>query len=153
MFRSWFGNKGDIDLERIAAYIDAEKAYWDMKGDSNLENYSPTTARPVLKGHVTAVGGGCSLSDVAQNRSCDLMPNGFRAMYGQSGLNWWIVFPEDEDREVKLEVPENTEEKKAAIVRILFNNFNSAEGDSRAVGGEEGLSGTDVREEGKEPQE
>jgi hypothetical protein len=153
MFRNWFENKGHIDLEKIAAYIDAEKAYRDIEGGSDSDTHPPNTARPVLRDHVTAAGGGCSLSDVVQHRYCDLMPNGWFAMYRPSGLNWTIVFPEDKGREVKLDVPENEEEKRAALIRILFGNSDSAEGGSRAVGGEEGPSGAGVRGEGEEAQE
>jgi hypothetical protein len=74
-------------------------------------------------------------------------------MYRPSGLNWTIVFPEDKGREVKLDVPENEEEKRAALIRILFGNSDSAEGGSRGVAGEEGPSGAGVRGEGEEAQE
>ncbi len=153
MFRTWFENKGQIDLEKIAAYIDAEKAYRDIKGDSGSDTHPPTTARPVLRDHVTAAGRGCSLSDVAKHRYCDLMPNGWYAMYRESRLHWTIVFPEDEGREVNLDVPGNDKEKRAALIRILFGNSDSAEGGSRAVGGEEGPSGAGVRGEGEGAQE
>lgn len=150
MFRSWFENKGHIDLEKIEAYIDAEKAYRGIEGDSGSDTHPPNTARPVLRDHVTAAGGGCSLSDVVEHRYCDLMPNGWTAMYGPSGLNWTIVFPEGEGRAVKLNVPGNEEEKRAALIRILFGNSDITEGGSRALGGEEGPSGAGVRGEGEE---
>jgi hypothetical protein len=153
MFRNWFENKGNIDLEKIAAYIDAEKAYQGIGGDAELDARPPNTARPVLKDHVTAAGGGCSLFDVVQHRYCDLMPNGWLAMYRESGLHWTIVFPEDEGREAKLYVPKNEKEKRAALIRILSGNSDSAEGSSRAVDGEEGPSGAGVRGEGEEAQE
>jgi hypothetical protein len=152
MFRKWFKNKGHIDLEKIAAYIDAEKAYRDIEGDSDSDKHPPDTAKPVLRDHVTAADGGCSLSDVVQHRYCDLMPNGWLGMYRPSGLNGTIVFPED-GRAVKLDVPENEEEKRAALIRILFGDSGSAEGGSRAAGGEEGPSGAGVRGEGEEAQE
>jgi hypothetical protein len=153
MFRNWFENRGHIDLEKIAAYVDAEKAYWGIKGDSDGDTHPPNTARPVLRDHVTAAGEGCSLTDVVEHRYCDLMRNGWLARYGPSGLNWTILFPEDEGRRVKLDVPENEEEKRAAFNRILFGNSDSAEGGSRAVAGEEGPSGAGVRGEGEEAQE
>ncbi|KAG7284726.1 hypothetical protein NEMBOFW57_009335 [Staphylotrichum longicolle] len=51
MFRTWFEHKGQIDLEKIAAYIDAEKAYRDMERDSDSDTHPPNTARPVLRDH------------------------------------------------------------------------------------------------------
>lgn len=153
MFRTWFKQRGHIDLDKIAAYIDAEKAYQSMKRDSNSDMHPPNTPRPVLRDHVTAAGGGCRLSDVVQHRYCDLMPNSGCAMYGRSRLEWTILFPEDEGREVKLGVSENEEERRAALNRILFGNSDSAEGGDRAMGGEEGPSGAGVRGEGEAAQE
>ncbi|KAK3290997.1 uncharacterized protein B0H64DRAFT_50572 [Chaetomium fimeti] len=153
MFRNWFQNKGCVDLEKIAAYINAAKAYRDIEGDSDSDTHPPNTSRPVLRDHVTAAGGGCSLSDVVRHRSCDLMPNGCIAMHRPSGLHWTIVFPENEGRVVELDVPRNEEEKRAALIRILFDNSDRAEGGSRAVGGEEGPNGAGVGGEGEEAQE
>lgn len=153
MFRTWFEHKGNIDLEKVAAYIDAEKAHREIEGASDPDTHPPNTARPVLRDHVTAAGGGCSLYDVVQHPSCDSMPNGCLARYRPTGLHWTIVFPENEGRVVELDVPRNEEQRRAALIRVFLGNSDSAEGGSRAAGGEEGPSGAGVRGEGEEAQE
>jgi hypothetical protein len=60
MLRHWFEKKGNVALDEIAAYLDAEKAYHGIRYNLRV----PAT-RPVLWDYVTrGEGGGYSLSDI-----------------------------------------------------------------------------------------
>jgi hypothetical protein len=112
MLRHWFEKKGNVALDEIAAYLDAEKAYHGIRCDLRV----PTT-RPMLRDYVTAEGGGCNLSDVVQHRHCHLMANTWTSRQGPSGAEWKMVFPEDEarDRESDVGVPDDEGKQAAAL--------------------------------------
>jgi hypothetical protein len=110
MLREWFEKKGNVALDEIAAYIDAEKAYHGVRCDLR----DPAT-RPVLRDYITAEGGGCSLSDVVQHRYCHLMANTWTSRQGPSGVEWKMVFPEDEAQESDVGVPDDEGKKAAAL--------------------------------------
>jgi len=116
LVRKWFEHKGCINLDKLATYIEAFKAYDEKRLDFSTEwidwsiRHHPCEAdratcacpprpeppeKPVLKDYVTGEEGRCSLDDVVNHPNVDDMPD--QRLVNMTGIHERVC-PETEEQ-------------------------------------------------------